>query len=77
MSAPAASVTLPLTIQLLEWLAAAPRTRAEVVETWRTTCPRLSIWEDALADGLVAHDGGRIVLTPSGRALLRGPATDR
>jgi hypothetical protein len=42
-----------LTCDFLTWLADAPRTYAEVMDIWRTSCPRFSIWEDALADGLV------------------------
>jgi hypothetical protein len=44
---------LALTLDFLEWLAPGPRPYADVMEAWRTSCPRLSIWEDALADGLV------------------------
>jgi hypothetical protein len=45
------------------------------MDAWRTTCPRLSVWEDALADGLVevrrAGTGDTLVaLTGSGRAAL-------
>jgi hypothetical protein len=40
-------------LQLLEWAAEAPRSRAELMEVWKSTCPRLSIREDACADGLV------------------------
>lgn len=46
-----------LTLQFLDWLAAAPRSYADVMEAWRTSCPRLSIWEDAVEDGLVELDG--------------------
>jgi hypothetical protein len=63
---------LPLTVQFLEWLDAAPRTHADVVQIWQTACPRLSIWEDALADRLVAYESGTVVLTSAGRALLSG-----
>jgi hypothetical protein len=62
-----------LTLQLLEWISERPRGYAEVLDAWRTTCPRLSIWEDACADGLIAYDpdGERIVsASPKGRALL-------
>lgn len=62
-----------LTLQLLEWISSRPRTYAEVLEAWRTTCPRLSIWEDACIDGLIAFDpDGERIVTPSakGRALL-------
>ena len=63
-----------LTLQFLEWVAAAPRSYPEVMEAWRTSCPRLSIWEDATADGLVEVAGGQgpVRLTPRGRALLNG-----
>jgi hypothetical protein len=42
-----------LTLQLLTWIARQPRTYTETMEVWRSTCPRLTVWEDALADGLV------------------------
>ena len=66
-----------LTLQFLTWVGEAPRTYAQAMEAWRSTCPRLSIWEDAILDGLVAFDSGptrnqsRVTLTPRGRALLR------
>ncbi|MCO6417245.1 hypothetical protein JYK14_13875 [Siccirubricoccus sp. KC 17139] len=64
--------------QFLAWVAAEPRPYAAAMEAWRTSCPRLSIWEDALAEGLVriapGGEGGmaaaRIVLTEAGRAML-------
>jgi hypothetical protein len=60
-----------LTVQFLAWLADRPRSYGEVMEAWRSSCPRLTIWEDALADDLVRCDGNRIVgLTARGRALL-------
>jgi hypothetical protein len=66
--------TSALTLQLLEWIADRPRPYAEVLEAWRTACPRLSIWEDACIDGLIDCDQshGRIVLlSPKGQALLQ------
>ncbi len=62
------TVTTP-TLQLLAWIAEQPRSHAETIEVWRTSCPRLSVWEDALVDGLVRVDGGRVLLTPAGREL--------
>jgi hypothetical protein len=65
--------THALTLQLLEWISAQPRTYAEVLDAWRTTCPRLSIWEDACIDGLVdCHPYGDHIVSVSakGRALL-------
>jgi hypothetical protein len=66
-----------LTEQFLSWVADRPRTYGEAMEAWRSTCPRLSIWEDALGDDLVrleSNAGGfsscRVMLTEHGRALL-------
>jgi len=62
-----------LTRQLLEWIVAAPRGYDEALETWRSSCPRHTIWEDALAAGLIeiARDG-RVTASAAGRALLGG-----
>jgi hypothetical protein len=64
-----------LTLQFLEWVAEAPRSHADVMETWRSSCPRLSIWEDALLEGLVRYDGARrrVELTPRGLEALGRP----
>jgi len=67
-----------LTLQFLAWVAERPRTYADAMEAWRSTCPRLSIWEDAILDGLVQFDGAggvtrnqsRVVLTSRGHARL-------
>jgi hypothetical protein len=48
-------ITTPLILDLLEWLAAEPRPYAEVMDLWRTSCPRLTVWEDAVDRGLVAR----------------------
>jgi hypothetical protein len=74
-----AALLHPLTRDLLHWLARTPRTYVETMEAWRSSCPRLTIWEDALADGLVAverrpdiADGRTIaVLTERGRAAIQ------
>ena len=66
-----------LTQQFLAWIDEAPRTYADG-EAWRRSCPHLSIWEDAIADGLIRFEknGGmqqsRLVLTAQGRARLNG-----
>lgn len=62
-----------LTTQFLTWLAEAPRSYTEVMEAWRTSCPRLSVWEDATIAGYVRLDGGErtmVVLTEAGRERL-------
>lgn len=68
-------VLLPLTLDFLAWLAAEPRDYLDVMDAWRTSCPRLTVWEDAIDAGLVtrAHIPGqpiRIELTPRGEAML-------
>ncbi len=60
-------------IQFLAWVADRPRTYADVMEAWRSTCPRLSVWEDAVIDGLVQLENGgsrSVRLTRRGRAAL-------
>ena len=71
----------PLVLDLLEWLAREPRPYAEVMEAWRTSCPRLTIWEDAVDQGLVARaaSGGStalVRLTDAGRMALRDGRPD-
>ena len=58
--------------QLLEWIGERPREYAEVMEAWRTSCPRLSIWEDACAEDLIDYEvgTGRVTLSRRGRAFL-------
>ena len=61
-------------IQFLSWVADRPRSYAETMGAWRTSCPRLSVWEDAVIADLVRlqGDGGRAVkLTERGAAVLR------
>jgi hypothetical protein len=73
-----------LIVQLLEWIAARPRTYGDTMDAWRTSCPRMPVWEDATSDGLIevipsAGAGMReaaVRLTPSGRALLASVAHD-
>jgi hypothetical protein len=65
-----------LTVQFLAWMAERPRTYAETMEAWRTSCPRLSVWEDATMAGLVRLEGNAdrqtvVKLTPAGQAALR------
>ena len=41
---------------LLQWLAVRERTYEETIEAWRTSCPRLPVWEDATDAGLICMD---------------------
>jgi hypothetical protein len=66
------------TRELLLWIDARPRTYAEAIEAWKTSCPRLSVWDDALTAGLVEvsrdGDGSWVSVTPRGRAVLSADA---
>ena len=42
-----------LILDLLEWVGRKERTYHETMEAWRTSCPRLTVWEDATDRGLV------------------------
>src|SRR3974390_2459130 len=60
-------------IQFLTWVADRPRNYAQTMDAWRSSCPRLSVWEDAIIEGLVRieGDGNRTVrLTKHGMAVL-------
>jgi hypothetical protein len=68
------AVIQPLIIDFLHWLDAEPRAYAEVMDVWRTSCPRLTVWEDAVDGGLIerrrTEAGAIVVLTPTGRLTL-------
>jgi len=64
-----------LIVQLLEWLEPGPRPYDEVMEAWRSSCPRLTVWEDAIDAGYVVRTPAQVVeLTPLGRAFVRQAA---
>ena len=65
-----------LILDLLEWLGPSPRPYAEVMDAWRTSCPRLPVWEDANDRGFVerrrvAGSGELVAVSSRGRAHLR------
>jgi hypothetical protein len=62
--------TPALTLQMLEWIGERPRSYTETLEAWKTSCPRLTIWDDAISDGLVGVRGGEVVLTAAGHGRL-------
>jgi hypothetical protein len=63
-----------LVLDLLEWLHARERTYEEVMDAWRTSCPRFPVWEEANDRGLIAkanREGGvMVMLTRSGHAQV-------
>ena len=65
----------PLVLDLLEWIGRKPRPYSEVIEAWRTSCPRLPIWEEANTRGFVerCHEPGteaQVQVSPAGWAFL-------
>jgi hypothetical protein len=63
-------VTDAPTLELLDWVSSRPRTYAETIDAWRSHCPGLLVWEDALLGGFVRVAAGRVVLTSAGEAAL-------
>jgi hypothetical protein len=65
----------PLIGDLVEWVSKAPRSYPEVMDAWRTSCPRLTVWEDAVDRGYLVRErveGGVIAVrvTPKGQDFL-------
>ncbi len=70
------TVADPLVLDFVEWIAREPRPYSEVIAAWRTSCPRLTIWEDAVDAGYVtrktiAGRGVTVTVTEEGEKLLR------
>ena len=67
-----------LMLEFLSWISSRRRTYADVMEAWQTTCPRHTVWEDAMIDGYVELNrrdtlrDPEVTLTPRGVALLNG-----
>jgi len=63
-----------LVFDLVEWVGKEPRTYRQVMDAWRTSCPRLTVWEEALERGYLARSGDRVAVTQSGHVFLRQSA---
>lgn len=61
----------PLIVDLLEWIGPGWRPYREVLEAWRTSCPRLPVWEEANLRGFVEH-GRDASNEPAVAVSLRG-----
>jgi hypothetical protein len=64
-----------LILDLVEWVAREPRSYTEAMDAWKTSCPRLTIWEDAIDRGFIDRSPDtsatmRIVVTLAGRQFL-------
>ncbi|MEO8457737.1 MAG: hypothetical protein ABI559_08000 [Chloroflexota bacterium] len=65
-----------LVLDLVQWIARESRPYAEVMEAWRTSCPRFPIWEDAVRMRFVVctrerGSGESVCITPAGLEFLR------
>ena len=65
-----------LVLDLLEWIGPDLRPHVEVLEAWRTSCPRLPVWEDAIDRGFIARHysperGALVSVSPAGAEHLR------
>ena len=64
-----------LVLDLLEWLSRRERSYEETMDAWRTSCPRLPVWEDANDLHVVRMEvvAGRslVRVTPAGSELLK------
>jgi hypothetical protein len=66
----------PLVLDFVEWVAREPRAYSEVIGAWKSSCPRLTIWEDAADRGYVTREtiagfGIVVTVTEDGEELLR------
>ena len=75
----APAIPTTLMVQFLRWLEERPRSYADTMDAWRSNCPRLSAWEDALDEGLIRLEPVRtgaadmqVRVTAKGRARLGG-----
>ncbi|MEX0805835.1 MAG: hypothetical protein WD688_21335 [Candidatus Binatia bacterium] len=68
----------PLLLQFLAWVSSRRRTYDEAMEAWQSTCPRHTVWEDAIIDGLIQVKStgplhpSHVTLTPKGKTILDG-----
>ncbi|HWO43570.1 MAG TPA: hypothetical protein VNO43_17415 [Candidatus Eisenbacteria bacterium] len=71
-----------LMLEFLRWVAARPRSYAEAMTAWQSTCPRHTIWEDAIIEGLIElgarGEEREVTLTARGKGLLEpaGPTAE-
>jgi hypothetical protein len=64
-----------LIADLLEWIGPHPRPYPEVIQVWRTSCPRLPVWEEANSRGFITHTyqagiGGFVSVSALGHTFL-------
>lgn len=74
MTAEVDSNLTSLVLDLLEWVTKEPRTYKQTMDAWRTSCPRLAVWEEAVDYGFVVREPGgecgRVKTTERGLVFL-------
>jgi hypothetical protein len=70
-----------LVFDLVAWVAKEPRSYDQLMEAWRTSCPRLQVWEEATDLGLIVRQwskesGATVALTERGRLFLESGGID-
>jgi hypothetical protein len=66
----------PLVHDLVEWVAKEPRQYRDMLDAWRTSCPRLMVWESASDRGFIERKllegrGSYVIATEAGRKFVR------
>ena len=59
-----------LILDLIEWIDLRERTYEDTLTAWRTSCPRLPVWEDATDRGFISTDQSKVWVAAQGRAHL-------
>ena len=70
----------PLILDFIEWVAREPRSYADVMDAWKTSCPRLTVWEDCIERDLVrrVHQKTQgVLIVPTRRGIRTLAATGR
>jgi len=68
-----------LILDLLDWLMVRDRNYEEVMDAWRTSCPRLPVWEEANQRALIAQEkvNGNFIVRVTHRGVRVSPAKGR
>lgn len=66
----------PLMRDLIEWVGNEPKPYRDVLDAWRTSCPRLTVWEEAAERGYVVRrnipgQGAVIAVTAEGQRFAK------
>jgi hypothetical protein len=61
-----------LIADLVAWVSVEARPYADVMEAWRTSCPRLTVWEDAVDRGFVVAEAA-----PDHKLMVRATSRGR